>query len=80
MIFQWLIPILINLAIGIGLTVVAYLLMPKAKQSNPEFRDLEYPTADAGRNIPVIQGTVTIKGVNVLHYTEKTTRTYKVKA
>jgi hypothetical protein len=79
MVFQ-LLPILINLAISVALMAVAYLIMPKPKQPKPEIRDLENPTADAGRPIPKIFGTKTIKGVNVLWYGEKTTRQYKVKA
>lgn len=75
-----LIPILINIAISVTMMVIAYLIMPKPKQPKPEVRDLENPTADAGRPIPVIFGTKTVKGVNVMWYGEKTTRQYEVKA
>lgn len=78
--FGFLLPLLGQLAIGVTLMVIAYLIMPKPKTPKPEVRDLENPTADAGRPIPKIYGTKTVKGVNVLWYGEKTTRNYKVKA
>jgi hypothetical protein len=73
----WFIPLLISLAIQ----VVAYILMPKPKAPKPEAaQDLQNPTAEAGRPIPVVFGTVTVKGVNILWYGDKTIRTYKVKS
>jgi hypothetical protein len=60
---------------------VSILLRPKIKTPKPEAaKDLENPTADAGRPIPVVFGTITVKGVNVLHYGDKKHRTYKVSA
>jgi hypothetical protein len=71
----WFIPLLI----GIALSVVSYLLQPKPKQPKPPAAsDLESPTAEAGRPIPVIFGTMTIKGVNTLWYGDKQVRAYKV--
>lgn len=75
-----LLTFLFQLAIGVALTALAYLLMPKPKVVKPEVRDLERPTADAGRPIPVIFGTQTVKGVNILWYGEKTTKQYTVDA
>ena len=73
----WFIPLLITLA----LQIVAYILMPKPKAPKPEAaKDLENPSAEAGRPIPVVFGTVTVKGVNILWFGEKSIRTYKVKA
>lgn len=47
--------------------VAAYALMPKPKGPKPdEVRDLEEPTAEAGKPIPVIFGEVTIKEYNFL--------------
>ncbi len=72
---------LVLLAIVVALAVVSYLLMPKPKAPKPpEVQDLENPTAEAGREIPVIFGTVTVKGLNILDYTDKTIRSYEVKA
>lgn len=78
--FGFLLPLLGQLALGVTLMVIAYLIMPKPKTPKPEVRDLENPTADAGRPIPKIYGTKTVKGVNVLWYGEKTTRKYEVNA
>jgi hypothetical protein len=60
---------------------VSILLRPKVKTPKPEAaKDMENPTAEAGRPIPVVFGTITVKGVNVLWYGDKSRRTYKVKA
>lgn len=62
----------VTLLLAIALQVVAYLLMPKPKKEQPEeVKDLENPTADAGMPIPVVFGTLTVKGLNVLWYGEK---------
>lgn len=65
----------ITLLIALALNVVAYLIMPKPKTSKPEAaKDMDNPTADAGRPVPVVFGTITVKGLNVLWYGEKSTR------
>ena len=62
----------VTLLIAIALQVVAYLLAPKPKKAQPEeTKDLENPVADAGMPIPVVFGTVTVKGLNVLWFGEK---------
>jgi hypothetical protein len=69
----------IALLVGLALQVVAYLLMPKPKQAKPPAaQDLEDPTAEAGRPIPVVFGTITVKGINVIHYSDKLVREYKI--
>lgn len=56
------------------------LLVPKVKKTKPDaLKDLENPTAEAGRPIPVVFGTITVKGLNVLWYGDKSLRTYKRK-
>lgn len=71
----WFIPLLI----GIALNIVSYLLMPKPKQPKPPAaKDLENPTAEAGRPIPVVFGTITVKGTNVLWFGEKKIVSYQV--
>ncbi|ASY68908.1 hypothetical protein [Sinorhizobium fredii] len=73
----WFIPLLL----AIVFNVIAYLLAPKPKKAQPrEMKDLDNPTADAGRPVPVVFGTVTVKGLNVLHFSDKHRRTYKVNA
>jgi hypothetical protein len=62
------------IATALALQVVALLLTPRPRRPKPpEARDFESPTADAGRPVPVVFGTVTVKGVNILHYGEKET-------
>lgn len=59
---------------------ISILLRPKVKKPKPDaVKDLEDPTADAGRPIPVVFGTITIKGLNVLWFGDKSHRTFKVK-
>ena len=73
----WFIPLLI----GVALSIVAYMLMPKPKAPRPEAaKDMEDPTAEAGRPIPVVFGEVTVKGLNVLWFGDKSHIQYQVKA
>lgn len=73
----WLVALLISLA----LQIVAYIIMPKPKTAKPEAaKDLENPTAEAGRPIPVVFGTVTVKGPNIIWYGEKSVNTYEASA
>lgn len=71
----------IGLLIGLALTVVSYLIMPKPRTNMQpqETKDWDAPTADAGRPVPVVFGTLTIKGLNVIWYGEMSTKTEKVK-
>lgn len=68
------------LIIGIALTVLGYLLMPKPKMPSMEVKDMEDPTAEAGRPLPVPFGRITIKGTNVLYFGDKYYNKYKVRA
>lgn len=69
----------IPLLIGIALSVVSYALTPKPKAPKPAAAtDLDAPTAEAGRPIPVPFGTITITGLNVLWYGDKTVREYDI--
>jgi hypothetical protein len=72
----WLIIVVALAAVALNL-----LLAPKVKAPKPEaVKDLESPTAEAGRPIPVVFGTITVKGLNVLWYGDKSFVTKKVKA
>lgn len=71
---------LVALVVAIALQIIAYLITPKPKAPKSATRDLEYPTAEAGRPIPFVWGTVTIKSSNVLWYGERDIRKYKVNA
>jgi hypothetical protein len=70
----------VQLLIGLALNIVAYLIMPKPKQPKPEAaKDLENPTAEAGRPIPVVSGSITVKGLNVLWFGENRTNNRTIK-
>lgn len=58
--------------IGMGMQIVGNLFMPKPeKPKPPSLEDYEEPTADAARPIPVVFGTVEMKGLNSLWWGEK---------
>lgn len=64
----------LQLLVGLVLNIVAYLIMPKPKAPQPaETKDLEDPTAEAGRPLPVVFGSLRIKGLNIIWYGEKAT-------
>lgn len=66
--------ILIQLAIAIALSVASFLLAPRPKGPKPpEVKDLESPTAESGRPIPVTFGTTLIESPNILWYGDKST-------
>ncbi len=71
---------LLQLVLAVALLAISVVLTPKPKQPKAEIRELEDPTADAGREIPVVFGTVTVKDPNVVWFGEKTTRSYQVDA
>lgn len=65
---------------AIAAVALSYLLAPKPKTPKPpEVTDFDDPTAEAGRPIPVVFGTITVKGLNLLWYGDKQIRTTKVK-
>jgi hypothetical protein len=69
------------LLIAIAFQVVAFLLAPKPKkQQPPETKDLDNPVAERGKPVPVVFGTLTVKGLNVLWYGDKQYIKYKVNA
>lgn len=71
------------LIIGLALASIALtlLLAPRPKLPKPDqVKDLDDPTAEAGRPIPVVFGTMTVKGLNVLWYGDKSFTTKKIKA
>lgn len=50
-------------------TAVSYALAPKPEKPKPaELDDFQFPTAEEGRPIPVVFGTVRITGANVIWY------------
>jgi len=56
-------------AILVASVVLAFALAPKPpKPRPPELEDVEAPTAEEGKAIPVVFGTVWINGANVIWY------------
>ena len=74
-------PFLLQLAIGVGLQALGYLLMPKPKsEKTAEVSDMDNPTAEGGRPIPVVFGEIEVTGINIIHFGEKQTTTRSVAA
>lgn len=73
--------VFVAIAAAVAAVALSLIFMPKPKRTRPdETKDLENPVAEAGKPIPVIFGTLTVKGLNVLWYGNKGTKTKKVKA
>jgi hypothetical protein len=65
----------------IASTVISYALQPKPPNARPAaLADFDVPTAEEGRPIPVIFGTVWVKGPNVLWYGDLNTIPIKSKS
>lgn len=63
---------LIQLLVGVGLQLIGYLIMPKpAGPKPPSMEDYQDPTAEAGRPIPVVFGSITVSGLNNMGHWDK---------
>ena len=69
-------PWFVIVLISVALEVLAYVLMPKPKQTPQAVQDLQAPTAEAGRPMPVVFGSMRVKSMNVLWYGSGSTNTY----
>jgi len=64
---------IVNLLVGLVLMIAGYLLQPKPKPNKPaEVTEMEGPTAEAGKPIPVIFGDIWVKSPNYLWWGDKT--------
>lgn len=72
----WFIPFLVALAVN-AIAILLQAALSPLKVSEAA-KDMENPTAEAGRPIPVVFGTLTVKGGNVLWFGDKKTTSYKV--
>lgn len=69
------IPFIFQLIIGVGMLIGSYLLAPKPKQPKPPtLDDFDDPTAEAGRPIPVVFGSMNVSGTNIIWYGDKKIR------
>lgn len=67
--------VLAYIAILVVSAFVSMAMMPKPEVPKPaELTDFDAPTAEEGRPIPVVFGTVRVTGPNVLWYGQLTTR------
>jgi hypothetical protein len=77
LIADWIVALIVSFAFN----VVAAILTPRPKAPKPAAaKDLEEPTAEAGRPIPRVFGRMTLKSPNLLWFGDKSTRSYEVKA
>jgi len=68
----------VQLVLAIVLAAISYALAPKPPTPpTPTLRDINLPTAEEGRPIPVVFGTVTVKGPNVIWYGDLSTSAIK---
>lgn len=68
------------LLLFIATTVIGELLAPKNKQHPGALGDFNFPTAQAGRAIPVVYGTVTLSGGNTVWWGDLKTTPVKQKS
>ena len=74
-------PVIAAIVAAVVAVAISILLMPKPKTGKPdETKDLENPVAEAGKPLPVVFGTILVKGLNVLHFGDKSFNKRKVKA
>lgn len=74
-------PWLGQLLVGLFLNIVSYLLAPKPKQEQPpSTEDLQEPTAEAGRPMVVVMGSMRLKGANLIGAWDKQSVHRKAKA
>lgn len=72
---------LIQIAIAIVVQAISVALMPKPKGPKPDaVKDLDSPTAEAGRPMPRLFGTAIIKSPNTIWFGEKAALTYETRA
>jgi len=75
------IPFVTQLLIGIALNVAGYLLMPKPKTAKPEAaKEQERQTAESGKPITVVFGSLTIESSNLVGEFDKEMLTREVSA
>ena len=57
----------VQIIIAVVMAIISYALSPKPKgQQGPKAQELQSPTVDAGRAIPVVFGRVRVRSPNLL--------------
>jgi uncharacterized membrane protein len=73
----WLAMLLISVAVS----VLSYVIMPKPKAAKPAAaREMDAPTAEAGKPVAVLAGRMTINELNVLWHGDKSIKSYDTEA
>lgn len=66
------IPFIFQLAIGVGMLILSYFLAPKPKgEKPPSVDDIDDPSAEAGKPIPKVFGSMMLTSPNLLLYADK---------
>lgn len=69
-----------HVALWVASLVISYALRPKPEEPTPaRLQDLDVPTAEAGREIPVLFGTRDIGNANVVWYGHLRVHPYRKK-
>lgn len=72
--------LLFRIIVGVALQFLGYLFAPKPKGPKPAATsDLKSPTAEAGRPITVVAGSITVTGPNIIGYCNKQSRHRKMR-
>lgn len=59
----------VYLVVAVVVAVAAYAMAPKPPEPQPPMlKDFDVPTAEEGRPVPVIFGTVVVKSPNIVWY------------
>lgn len=70
----------VQIALWVATLVISYALRPKIPQQKPAgLGDIQAPTAEEGREIPVLFGTRDLNGPNVVWYGDLRTKAIRVK-
>ena len=69
---------LVQIIIAVLMVTASYLLTPRPKTPNTAARQMDSPTAEAGKTIGVIFGSVTVKDMNCLGYWDTQIYSYEI--
>jgi hypothetical protein len=71
----------VQIAVWVALTVISYLMRPKADSQKPKpVKNIDVPTAEDGREIPVLFGTRPLKNANIVWFGDLKTKPIKSKS